>query len=370
MPPTIREIQDFAADRSPDAYEKQVERLLASPHYGERWARHWLDAAHYADSNGYEKDLARSIWPYRDWVINAYNRNMPFDQFAIDQLAGDMLPNSTLEDKVATGFLRNSMLNEEGGIDPEQFRIQGIIERMDVLGKAFLGLTVNCCQCHDHKYDPFSQREYYQLFAFLNNDDEPEVEIPDKETEAAREAIKRKTSGMEADLFAQNQNVTNKMVDWENQMAAMDRQWTALDPSAYYAAVGTKFTKLEDKSLLATGSNPGVSEYSVTCKTTLKGITAFRVEALTDPNLPHNGPGRSGNGNFVLSEFTVQAGTNDLALTNATADFSQNGFPVAAAIDGVITNKIGWGWRIYPDGATGTATLSLKRRRRSVTGKR
>jgi hypothetical protein len=342
LPPTIREIQDFVADRAPDAYERQVERLLASPHYGECWARHWLDAAHYADSNGYEKDLARSIWPYRDWVINAYNRNMPFDQFAIDQLAGDLLPGSTVEDKVATGFLRNSMLNEEGGIDPEQFRIQGIIERMDVLGKAFLGLTINCCQCHNHKFDPISQREYYQLFAFLNNDDEPEMEIPDKETEAARQAIERKIAGMEEDLLAQNPGIPDKMAEWEKQMTAMERQWTVLDPSAYYGAVGTKFIKLEDKSLLAGGSNPGVSEYIVTCKTTLKGITAFRIEALTDPNLPYNGPGRAGNGNFVLSEFTVQLATNEVALTNATADYSQSGFPVAAAIDGTTTNKIGW----------------------------
>jgi hypothetical protein len=348
LPPTIGEIQDFVSDRSPDAYDRQVERLLASPHYGECWARHWLDAAHYADSNGYEKDLARSIWPYRDWVINAYNRNMPFDQFAIDQLAGDMLPGSTVEDKVATGFLRNSMLNEEGGIDPEQFRIQGIIERMDVLGKAFLGLTVNCCQCHNHKFDPISQREYYQLFAFLNNDDEPEMEVPDADTEAARQGIERKIAGMEEDLLAKNPGITNKMADWESRMTSMDRQWTVLDPSAYYASVGTKFSKLEDNSLLATGSNPGVSEYSVTCKTTLKGITAFRIEALTDPNLPHDGPGRAGNGNFVLSEFTVQLGTNAVPLTNATADFSQDGFPVAAAIDGITTNKIGWAAQDLP----------------------
>jgi len=331
LPPTIPEIQNYVEDLAPDAYDAQVERLLASPHYGECWARHWLDAAHYADSNGYEKDLARSIWPYRDWVIDAYNRNMPFDQFAIDQLAGDMLPGSTVEDKMATGFLRNSMLNEEGGIDPEQFRIQGIIERMDVLGKAFLGLTINCCQCHDHKYDPISQREYYQLFAFLNNDDEPEVEVPDKETEAARQAIERKIAGMEEDLLARNPGIADKMAEWETQMTAMERQWTVLEPSAYFGAVGTKLTRLEDKSLLATGSNPEISEYNVTCKTTLHGITAFRIEALTDPNLPYNGPGRAGNGNFVLSEFT-----------NATADFSQNGFPVAAAIDGITTNKIGW----------------------------
>ncbi len=342
LPPTIREIEDFVADRKPGAYNRQVERLLASLHYGECWARHWLDAAHYADSNGYEKDLARSIWPYRDWVINAYNSNMPFDQFAIDQLAGDLLPNSTVADKVATGFLRNSMLNEEGGIDPEQFRIQGIIERMDVLGKAFLGLTVNCCQCHNHKFDPFPQKEYYQLFAFLNNDDEPLMEVPDKDTEAARDAIKQKIAGMEDDLLAQTSGIAGKMTDWESKMTAITRDWTVLDPSAYYGAVGTKFDKLSDKSLLATGSSPPISEYSVTCKTTLKGITAFRVEALTDPNLPFNGPGRAKNGNFVLTEFIVQLGTNEIHLTNATADYSQSGFPPSAAIDGVTTNKTGW----------------------------
>jgi hypothetical protein len=342
LPPTIEEVQEFVNDRSPDAYKRQVERLLASPHYGECWARHWLDVAHYADSNGYEKDLTRSIWPYRDWVINAYNENMPFDQFAIDQLAGDMLPNATPEEKAATGFLRNSMLNEEGGIDPEQFRIQGIIERMDVLGKSFLGLTVNCCQCHNHKYDPISQKEYYQLFAFLNNDDEPAMEIPDKKTEAERDGIRDTIAKMEDEMLAKTPGIAGKMEAWEKKMAGVKRDWTVLDPSAFYGSVGTKFNKQDDGSLLATGSNPPFSEYSVTCKTKLKGITAFRLEALPDPNLPYNGPGRAENGNFVLSEFSVQAGTNKVVLTNATADFSQTGFPVVAAIDGIITNKIGW----------------------------
>ncbi|HEY3913241.1 MAG TPA: PSD1 and planctomycete cytochrome C domain-containing protein, partial [Verrucomicrobiae bacterium] len=348
LPPTIQEIQDFIADRKPKAYERQMERLLASPHYGECWARHWLDVAHYADSNGYEKDLARSVWPYRDWVINAYNQNMPFDQFAVDQLAGDMLPNSTEADKVATGFLRNSMLNEEGGIDPEQFRIQGIIERMDVMGKAFLGLTVNCCQCHNHKFDPISQREYYQLFAFLNNDDEPAMEVPNKETAAKREEIRHTIRGIEDELLVKTPGIAGKMEAWEKHMAEMQREWSVLDPEAFYGSVGTKFNKLEDDSLLATGSNPPFSEYSITCKTRLKGITAFRLEALPDPNLPSYGPGRAANGNFVLTEFSVQVGTNNVPLTNATADFSQTGFPIAAAIDGIITNKIGWGTEDLP----------------------
>ncbi len=352
LPPTIEEVDDFVADRSPNAYSKQVERLLASPHFGECWARHWLDVARYADSNGYEKDLARTIWPYRDWVIDAFNRNLPYDQFAIDQVAGDMLPDATIEDKVATGFFRNSMLNEEGGIDPEEFRNAAIIERMDVLGKAFLGLTLNCCQCHNHKYDPISQKEYYQFFAFLNNDDEPEMEVPDKSAQAKQAEIKKNIARMEDELLAKYDDVPKKMEAWEKEMKAAAGDWTVLEPEAFYASVGTKFTKLEDHSLLATGSNPGVSEYTVTARTALKGITGFRLEALADPNLPAYGPGRAGNGNFVLSEFIVQAGpvipgatntaTNTITLTNATADYFQASFPPSAAIDGIITNKTGW----------------------------
>jgi mono/diheme cytochrome c family protein len=300
LPPTLEEIRNFVNDRSPDAYEKQVTRLLASPHFGECWARHWLDVARYADSNGYEKDLARTIWPYRDWVIDAYNRNLSYDQFVTDQLAGDMLTNSTLEDKVATGFFRNSMLNEEGGIDPEEFRNQGIIERMDVMGKAFLGLTLNCCQCHNHKYDPISQKEYYQFFAFLNNDEEPALEVPDQAARAKRGEIETEIAKLEDGAMVQFPDIPEKMEAWEKEMKSAEGSWTVLDPETFYASVGTKFTKLEDDSLLATGSNPGVSQYTVTARTTLKGITGFRLEALTDPNLPAYGPGRSGNGNFVL----------------------------------------------------------------------
>jgi mono/diheme cytochrome c family protein len=177
LPPTPSQVDEFAADSAPDAYERLVERLLASPHYGERWGRWWLDQARYADSNGYSIDAPRSIWPYRDWVIGALNRDMPFDQFTVEQLAGDLLPNATLEQRVATGFHRNTPINEEGGIDVEQFRVESIIDRVNTTGAVWLGLTVGCCQCHDHKFDPLTQREYYQLFAFLNNADEPTLEL-------------------------------------------------------------------------------------------------------------------------------------------------------------------------------------------------
>ncbi len=177
LPPSPQDVTAFLTDAHPNAYERLVDRLLASPHYGERWGRSWLDIARYADSNGYSIDAARSIWPYRDWVINALNRDLPFDRFVIEQMAGDLLPNATAEQIVATGFHRNTPINQEGGIDLEQFRIDSIYDRINTTGTAFLGLTVGCAQCHDHKFDPLSQREYYQLFAFLNNDDEPNFEL-------------------------------------------------------------------------------------------------------------------------------------------------------------------------------------------------
>src|SRR4051812_27844185 len=177
LPPAPAEVEAFEKDTSPDAYEKQVDRLLDSPHYGERWGKHWLDLARYADSNGYSIDGPRSIWKYRDWVIDALNRDMPFDQFVIEQLAGDLLPNATIGQKIATGFHRNTMINEEGGVDKEQFRIESIIDRVNTTGTAFLGITIGCCQCHNHKFDPFTQRDYYRFFAFLNNCDEPVLDL-------------------------------------------------------------------------------------------------------------------------------------------------------------------------------------------------
>ena len=186
--PTPKEVNDFLKDESPSAYEKVVDRLLASPHYGERQARHWLDLARYADSNGYTIDGPRQIWAYRDWVINALNADMPFDQFTTEQLAGDLLPNATTEQKVATGFHRNTAFNEEGGTDAEQFRVERTIDRASTTAAVWLGLTAGCAQCHDHKYDPFSQKDYYRLYAFFDSCDEPTLPLggtPDLEKKIA-----------------------------------------------------------------------------------------------------------------------------------------------------------------------------------------
>src|SRR5262245_53714771 len=331
LPPAIEEVDQFTGDSSPDAYDKLVDRLLDSPHYGERWGRWWLDAARYADTNGFEKDRARSVWPYRDWVINAFNKDMPFDQFTVEQLAGDLLPQPTLGTRVATGFLRNSMLNQEGGIDPEQFRVEGIIDRVDAIGKAFLGLTVSCAQCHNHKFDPISQTEYYRFYAFLNNDDEPAIEVPDEKIVDKRREILSKVARIEDDLVAGDADLPRRMAAWETGARAYDTAWTPLKDGEIFAAFGVKFDRLEDGSFIAKGDNATTNNYIVKAKTNLKKITGVRVEFLTDPNLPRGGPGRAPDGGFYFSEFSVEAappGKPDspntmekVPLANVTADF-------------------------------------------------
>lgn len=235
LPPSVGEVDAFMKDLSPDAYEKLVERLLKSPHYGERWGRHWLDVARYADSNGYSIDAPRSIWKYRDWVINALNRDVPFDQFTIEQLAGDLLPNATLEQKIATGFNRNTQINQEGGIDPEQFRVESVMDRVNTTATAFLGLTVACAQCHDHKFDPITQKEYYQFYAFFNttiNDGHgkgaPEgmLEIPGEEE--GTEALEKELEEAEGDLDRYLDTKGSEVVKWEQ--ALTDEEKDKLKP--------------------------------------------------------------------------------------------------------------------------------------------
>jgi hypothetical protein len=218
LPPGLPEIDAFRTDPRPDAYERLVERLLQSPHYGERWGRHWLDLARYADSNGYSIDGPRSIWKYRDWVIAAFNRDMPFDQFTIAQLAGDLLPGATVEQRVATGFHRNTGINEEGGIDVEQFRVESIVDRVHTTGAVFLGLTVGCAQCHDHKFDPISQREYYQLFAFFNNVDEPNLELATPQQAEQRQHIHQAIAALENQRRSFDGYTPAKEEQWEKRL--------------------------------------------------------------------------------------------------------------------------------------------------------
>ena len=229
--PTPEQVDAFVADDRPDAYERLVDEVLASPHYGERWGRHWLDIARYADSNGYNDDGPRKIWMYREWVINALNRDLPFDEFVIEQLAGDLLANPTKEQIVATGFHRNTLLNLEGGVDFEQYRTEAVVDRVDTTGMAFLGLTLGCARCHDHKFDPVSQKEFYRFFAFFNSIDELSGEFNDKEGRARayepvlefgtpedyarREGNQAQLDVMEEELERYKDQLIEKQSEWE-----------------------------------------------------------------------------------------------------------------------------------------------------------
>ncbi len=330
IPPTPQELDGFLADKSKDAYEKQVDRLLASSRFGEKWARHWLDAARYADSDGYEKDLLRHHWRWRDWVINAINRDLPYDRFVIEQLAGDLLPNSTQEQKIATGFLRNSMINEEGAIIAEQFRTEAIIDRMDCVGKAVLGVTMQCAQCHSHKFDPLTQEEYYKVFSFLNNDYERNDWMYTPEQLKMIEQVKSDVARIES-------RVKDKTPDWESRLQKWAQKnrtnlvnWTLLDFNEYVWVGGLSHPeKLPDKSILTLGFRPNNGELYVITTNVPKDIKGLRLDALTHGDLPFNGPGRSAKGTFAIAELVVEAatlGSNNwkaLTLTNAVADFAE-----------------------------------------------
>jgi hypothetical protein len=361
LPPTPEEADAFAADPSPEAYEKVVDRLLASPAYGERWARPWLDLARYADTNGYEKDRTRSIWPYRDWVVQALNADMPFDQFSIEQLAGDLLPGASRSQQVATGFHRNTMENEEGGIDVEEFRVAALFDRVNTTATVWLGLTLGCCQCHSHKYDPFTQREYYQLMAFLNNCDEPELELFDPQVAARQEEVDAEIARLEAELLAQlpRLEAEGKFAAWQAEEAGRARRWTIVPPQSALSEYHATMTVLADGSVLVSGDKPNYDTYVLECIPTLPRITALRLEVLPDPSLPAGGPGRAplhSVGDFLLSEVQVSVarpqdlqaeGRTPLPLAHASHSYAQEGRSAALAIDG----ELDTGWSIQ--GRTG-----------------
>ncbi len=330
LPPTPEEVDAFLADKSSRAYEKQVDRLLNSPHYGERWGRVWLDAARYADSDGFEKDKQRRVWFYRDWVINALNRDMPYNQFIIEQIAGDLLPHPTQDQIVATGFLRNSMINEEGGIDPEQFRMEAMFDRMDAIGKAILGLTINCAQCHDHKFDPLKQEEYYRMFAFLNDSNEANVAVYTPAEQMKRTEILRRTREIEGDLQRRDPRWQEQMASWEQQVSTGQPDWTVIRPTVDDISTGgQRYYLQDDGSFLTQGYAPTKHKVKLTVRTDVQNITAFRLELMNDPNLPMNGPGRSLKGGCALTEFEVEAapaGAPDkvtkIKFAKATADIN------------------------------------------------
>ncbi|MBI1314027.1 DUF1553 domain-containing protein [bacterium] len=355
LPPTPEEADAFVADSDPRAYENLVDRLLDSPQYGERWARVWLDLARYSDTNGYEKDRPRSIWPYRDWVIRALNTDMPYDQFTIEQLAGDMLPDATLDQRIATGFHRNTMLNEEGGIDPLEYRFYAMVDRVATTGTVWLGLTVNCAQCHTHKYDPIQHSEYYGLMALLNNADEPDLPIPDPTVVQQREQLLAQIDKLENDLVAafpplpssedkaatgpdskpaateaerREQNFNQSFARWLDQQRQAAVDWKVQWPTNLESNL-PRLEVLDDGSIFSTGDITKRDVLTLTFDIAVDQlpITALRLEALPDDRLPAGGPGRAyyegRKGDFFLSEVTAKLGDTPLQFASGSQSFGK-----------------------------------------------
>ena len=364
LPPTLEEIDRFLADRSPQAYDRLVDRLLASPRYGEQMAHDWLDAARYADTHGFHIDSYRSIWEYRNWVIDAYNHNLPFDQFTIDQLAGDLLPHPTLAQRVATGFNRCNMTTGEGGAIPEEYLAKYAIDRAMTTGTVWLGLTVGCAQCHNHKYDPITQKDFYEFYAFFNNiaeegldgnkpNPDPYLRVPDAAQAARLAQFDQDIAAAEQRLEAPLPSVDAAQARWEQRWTErLSRHWTTLAAVAVSSAEGATLQKLPDNSILASGKNPEYDVFEFVARVDGPAVGALRLDALTDPSLPHHGASRADNGNFVLSEFEAAVAPVDapdqwrtIHFAAAYADYSQDGFEVGKAIDG----KMRTGWAVDGD---------------------
>ncbi|MCW5941521.1 MAG: DUF1553 domain-containing protein [Fimbriimonadaceae bacterium] len=347
LPPSPEEIDAFVADRSPQAYEKVVDRLLASPAYGEKQARVWLDLGRYADTDGFEKDLGRTAWKYRDWLIAAFNRNLPFDQFTIEQIAGDLLPNPSVDQLLATGFHRNSMLNLEGGVDQEEAHFNVVLDRVSTTATVWLGSTLACARCHDHKYDPFSQKDFYRMAAFFSNSKiyprgpkevseekwyEAEMDAPTPEQATRRQALRAQVGTLRAKLDYFDPATRAAYERWKAD-GPRETDWTLLVPSSVTSAEGAAAEVSADGTVRIGGPNPKNDTTKAVGK--VKGparLTGLRLEVLTDPSLPGTGPGRSDNGNFVLTGVQVEVAGKPVALREAVADYSQMGFSANAAV--------------------------------------
>lgn len=324
LPPSPSDLDAF---ESRD-WDKSVDHLLASDRYGEKWARHWLDVARYSDTNGYEKDRRRDQWAWRDWVIEAFNADMPYDKFIIEQIAGDMLPNATQSQVIATGFLRNSMLNEEGAIIPEQFRMVEMFDRMDCIGKAILGLTTQCAQCHTHKFDPLTHDEYFGMFAFLNNAYEAQSNVYTRDQLDVRADIASQIRKLEDEIRSKHPNWNDEIDTWENNQLVKLATWTPIEAIELGSVSGLNHpVQLADKSLLMLGHSS--SEMFMIAEPDWKDYTGIQVEVLTHGDLPQKGPGRNVDGSWEINEVEVQVQVpgnpewTGVELSNATADSPQ-----------------------------------------------
>jgi hypothetical protein len=370
LPPTPEQVAAYRAVIEADreaGLAKVADDLLASPAFGERWGRHWLDRARFADSDGYEKDNHRpDAWRYRDWVIDAINADMPFDQFTIEQFAGDLLEKPTPDQILATAFHRQTLTNTEGGTDKEQWRVAAVMDRVETMGSVWLGLTLTCARCHTHKYDQITHREYYELFAYFNNGDEVNAKVP-QSTEAWAKyenalASHRETGkAIEARLAIAREDLSSRLGEWEAKLSARLAEARAVkDPglvplkiASFAAPKGVQFAMEADGSLVVGGANPPTAVYTLTVKLPAGRISGLRLEVLPDESLGGKGPGRTKHGNFVLNRVgaTVRGGA-PLHFSGVSADYSQVDWAARELLEGnTKAGKEGAGWAV--GGATG-----------------
>jgi cytochrome c5 len=351
-PPEL--VKSFVGDSDPAAYEKLVDHVLSSPHFGERWGRHWLDAARYADSDGYEKDRPRPLaWRYREWVIDAINRDLSYRDFSIQQIAGDLIPDASSNVVAATGFHRNTLHNTEGGTDQEEDRVKKTVDRTNTVGTLWLGLTVGCAQCHSHKYDPLTQREYFQLYAFFNQIEERNAKaMLDRDGVDLQFQLKKwdqERRELEEVKNVAEQGLQQRFDRWLATKPSFPL-WSSWNRAKIAALHGTEFKDLEDGSWLATGANQASEVYTVVGEPPAdRTWSALRLEVLPHASLPKQGPGRADNGNFVLTDFTLEVldadgGTQAVEFKKVHADFSQKDWLVAKSINGDGED----GWAISP----------------------
>lgn len=347
LPPTIEEVNAFLADDSPDAYERVVNRLLSSQHFGEHAARPWLDLARYADSQGFEKDSLRTMWRYRDWVINAFNADMPFDQFTLEQIAGDLLPDATVQQQVATGFHRNTQTNTEGGTDDEEFRSAAVIDRVSTTMQGWMGLTAGCAQCHDHKYDPLTQHEFYALYSFFNQtadtdraDDAPFIQAPSPVQQESLDAFDTRIAVL-TDLIEKPDTARRAAIESWLSAGFGESDWSVLSPAEQQIKTtnGASLVARSDGSVFVSGNAAVTDTYTVVLATNVPQITALRLRVLLDDN--GAGPGFAGNGNFVLNEFELSSGSA-AKFKSVVASANQIDYHVRESIDGDAGIHSGW----------------------------
>lgn len=347
LPPTVEEVDAFLADKGSDAYEKLVDRLLAKSAFGEHWARMWLDLARYADSAGYADDPERTIWAYRDWVIRAFNANMPFDQFTVEQIAGDLLPNPTEDQLIATAFHRNTKTNNEGGTSDEEFRNAAVVDRVNTTMETWMGTTAACAQCHTHKYDPITHAEYFQMFAIFNQsedadrrDEAPFIQVMGEKNEVQSKKLAAEIETLEKEALVSKTSDPKAMAQWESELKANAGKWQVLVPTEMTAISGATFEVGSDGSILMSGKTAGTDDYTITATSKLKKITALKIEALAYDQLGSGGPGRTGN--FVINEIELSAGKTKASFSHASSTYDQSKFGAASAIDGDAGKDSGW----------------------------